>query len=109
MAFDVRTMHACSAGEYAVGVRRCQFENQACIVDHRLSIFVPAFVLAHNGAVIRNELINSVVARCRCDRRQLDIGFDHNIGPEVVAIYMQARTRIATQILGLGSTVCDGN
>ena len=62
MAFDVRTMHACSAGEYAVGVRRCQFENQACIVDHRLSTFVPAFVLAHNGAVIRNELTNIVVA-----------------------------------------------
>jgi hypothetical protein len=34
---------------------------------------------------------------------------DHDIGPEVVAIYMQAGTRIATQILGLGSTVCDGN
>ena len=109
MAFDVRTMHACSAGEYAVGVRRCQFENQACIVDHRLSIFVPAFVLAHNGVVVRNELINSVVARCRRDRRQLDVGLDHDIGPEVVAIYTQARTRIATQILGLGSTVCDGN
>src|SRR6056297_301988 len=96
-----------SAVEHAVGVGRMQLEQQATVVDHRLAVLGPVVVLAGEGTVVLDQRVDGgIIGRGR-HREHRHVGLDHRIGPEVVAVHVERRPRVASQIGSLRPIVGD--
>ena len=101
LAALARQPEQCSALQHPVCIGGRQGHYQPLIVDHCLAVLVPVVVLAGYSAEVLDELVDGVVVGACGHWRQLNIGLNDDVRPEVVTIDVQAGPRIAAQVLGL--------
>src|SRR6478735_6541336 len=93
----------------AVDAVYSQPEHEPTVGDHGSTEVIPVRMLARDGAVDLDQLLDGSVARIGRDGRQLGNAVANRPAPEVSTGHVDARPRIAAHVADLDSSVGHGD